>query len=392
MSFSRQISGLLAATALSFSLAFPASAEVDPKAVAAALVEQFSRQGLPLTIGSAELDGANVIAKDVAVSFPEAEPFKMDQIVLEDVTDRDGGGYTIGAITAPATTIDQEGVKVEFGGASISGLTIPAAGATDAIASMMLYESMDVKPVKVSTKGAEVFRMESATATLSKYEEGKPIEMSASIDGLWGDLSKIEDPEAQKTIAEFGYKELSGDVKMKGSWNLADGRLSITEGAYNINDVGRLNMIMELTGYTAELVKGIQDMTKSMEGQDESAKGLAMLGLLQQLNFVSMSLRFDDASITGKALDYAAKQAGQDKAAIIAQTKGVLPFALAQLKDPDFAAAVTAAVSAYLDSPKSLEIKAAPPAPMSFAILAATGSTTPEALIKQLNVTVSANQ
>ena len=133
-------------------------------------------------------------------------------------------------------------------------------------------------------------------------------------------------------------------------------------------------------------------MTKNMEGQDESAKGLAMLGLLQQLNFISMSIRFDDSSITGRALDYAAKQAGQDRAAIINQTKGVLPFALAQLKDPDFAQKVTEAASAYLDNPKSLEIKAAPPAPVPFAILAATGSTTPEALIKQLNVTVTANQ
>jgi hypothetical protein len=168
--------------------------------------------------------------------------------------------------------------------------------------------------------------------------------------------------------------------------------MTISEGLYSIDNVGKLNVLMDVTGYTPALIKGLQEMTKNMEGQDESAKGLAMLGLLQQLNFVSASIRFDDASITGKALDYAAKQAGQDRAAIINQTKGVLPFALAQLKDPDFAQKVTEAASAFLDNPKSLEVKAAPPAPVPFAILAATGSTTPEALIKQLNVTVTANQ
>ncbi len=383
---------LFSATALSFSLGAPASAEIDAKAVVDAMIAQLSKQGLPVAVGSSELDGENVVVKDISVTFPDAEPFKIAQVVLEDVSEKEGGGYYIGTIAAPESTIVEGDNKFEFGGASINGYSIPGADETDPIASLGLYESIEIEPLSVSVKDAEVFRMDGMSATMSEYVEGQAFTFDASVDGLWGDLSKIDDPEAQKTIEAFGYKEVSGDVKMKGTWNPSDGRMIISEGAYNINNVGKLNMTFDLSGYTPALVKGLQEMNKNMEGQDESAKGLAMLGLLQQLNFIGMTIRFDDASITNKIIDYAAKQAGQDRAAIINQTKGVLPFALAQLQDPDFAAKVTAAASAFIDNPRSIEIKAAPASPVPFAVLAATGSTTPEALIKQLNVTVTANQ
>jgi hypothetical protein len=392
MSTKRLSAGLLSATAFTLFLSFPAAAEIDAKAVVDAVIAQMDRQNFKLTVGSATTDGGNVIAKDVAIGFPGGEPFKIAEVTLEEVTAEDDGSFTIGSLAAPATTIDQDGVKVEFGGASIDGYTVPAVDETDPIALLGLYESMTVEPIRISHKGAEVFRMDGASATMSEYAEGQPLTFDVAFKGLWGDLSKIEDPKAQETFTAFGYKEVTGSVTMKGAWNPSDGKMTVSEGLYSIDNVGKLNVLMDVTGYTPALIKGIQEMTKSMEGQDESAKGLAMLGLLQQLNFVSMSIRFDDASITGKALDYAAKQAGQDRAAIINQTKGVLPFALAQLKDPDFAQKVTEAASAFLDNPKSLEIKAMPAAPVPFAVLAATGSTTPEALIKQLNVTVTANQ
>ena len=48
-------------------------------------------------------------------------------------------------------------------------------------------------------------------------------------------------------------------------------------------------------------------MAAQPEGADNSAQGLAMLGLMQQLTFNSASLRWDDNSLTNKAIDYIAK-------------------------------------------------------------------------------------
>ena len=369
-----------------------AHAEVDAQKVADAVMAQFAGQGLPITITSAELSGANVTAKGVKVKWPEApEAFDVGDVVLENVTE-EGSGYLIGRIAAPAIQKDEDGISLDFAGASLNNIHVAGPDEADPVKKLLMYESADVGAVKVSQGGAEVFRMEGAKATMGKYEPGQPIAFDAVISGLWGDLSKIPDPKTQEGLAAMGYSTVDGTITMNGSWNPTDGRLAITEGAYDFKDVGRLNMTVDITGYTPELIKALQDMNKNMAGQDESAKGLAMLGLIQQLNFNSMAIRFDDASLTGRILDYAAKQAGQDKAAITNQTKAMIPFMVAQLQDPEFAAKVTEATSAYLDAPKSLEIKAAPAAPVPFALLIATGSTTPQALIKQLNVTVTANQ
>jgi hypothetical protein len=381
----------LSTTALIFVLSSAAHAEVDAKKVVDAITAQFAAQGMPITVESSELSGSNIIAKGVSISLPEMAPSKIGDIVLENVTEN-GTGYLVGKISAPATNIEQGTEKFEFNGASINNVNIAGPDETDPIKQLFLYESIDVGALKVTTGGAEVFRMDSAKASMSPYTAGQPMNFDVAISGLYGDLSKIPDPQSQEVVKALGYSEINGNVTSKGSWNPADGRMSMTEGAYDFKDVGRLNMTFDISGYTPELVKGLQEMNKSMAGMDESAKGLAMLGLLQQLNFISMTVRFDDASITGRLLDYAAKSQGQDRTAMVNQSKAIIPFALAQLQDPEFAAKATEAASAYLDAPKSIEIKAAPAEPVPFALLMATGTTSPAALIKQLNVTITANQ
>jgi hypothetical protein len=113
---------------------------------------------------------------------------------------------------------------------------------------------------------------------------------------------------------------------------------------------------------------------------------------MQQLTFNTLSIRFDDSSFTGKIFDYAAKQQNKPREDLVNQVKGMVPVLAMQLQDAELAQKAAGAVSAYLDAPKNIEVKAAPPAPVSFAILAATGSMNPMALVKQLNLSVTANQ
>ena len=107
MSTLRLSAGLLSATAFTLFLVFPAAAEVDAKAVVDAVIAQMDRQNFKLTVGSATADGDNVIAKDIAIGFPGAEPFKIAEVTLEEVTAEDDGSFTIGTVAAPATTIEQ---------------------------------------------------------------------------------------------------------------------------------------------------------------------------------------------------------------------------------------------------------------------------------------------
>ena len=67
-------------------------------------------------------------------------------------------------------------------------------------------------------------------------------------------------------------------------------------------------------------------MAAQPAGADNSAQGMAMLGLMQQLTFNGASIRFDDDSLTGKVLDYVAKQQGMKPEDIANQAKAIVPF------------------------------------------------------------------
>jgi hypothetical protein len=74
------------------------------------------------------------------------------------------------------------------------------------------------------------------------------------------------------------------------------------------------------------------------------------------------------------------------------QAKAIVPFLTAQLNNPELSAEITAAVSKYLDDPQSIEVVAAPPAPVPFALIAAGAMSTPLDLPKTLGVSVIANE
>jgi hypothetical protein len=369
-----------------------AQAAVDAQKVVDAFAAKMANVGLTLTTESVELSGSNVIAKGITLSSATSgsAPMKMGDVTLENVAE-DGAGYTIGQVSTPASKIENEnGSVVEFGGASIKNMKLTAPDATDPLASIIPYEKAEMGPLKVSAKGEELFHMDGATVTMSSADAGQPMNFELSTQGIVVNLNAIAEGEQNKALYEgMGYSQISGVVTAKGSWNPTDGRMTISEESIDFKDVGRLNFTLDLSGYTSDFLKSAQDITKIA---DKGQQGMAMMGLVQKLNFHSMTLSFDDASLTGKALDYAAKASGQPREALIAQAKGMAPLFAMQLQDPEFATSVTTAVSAFLDDPKRLEIKAAPAAAIPFSALLATGMTSPPALIKQLGVTVTANQ
>src|SRR5690606_34056364 len=112
----------------------------------------------------------------------------------------------------------------------------------------------------------------------------------------------------------------------------------------------------------------------------------------QQLTFHEAEIAFTDDSLTNKVLEFVAQSQGMSASDIKNQAKAELPFALAQLNNPDFTSAATKAVSAFLDDPQVLRVTAAPAEPVPFALIMAEGMSTPQGLIKTLGVSVTANE
>ena len=172
--------------------------------------------------------------------------------------------------------------------------------------------------------------------------------------------------------------------------------MDLSQYDISVENAGTLGMTFDLGGYTPDFVKSIQEMQKKMaeqpEGGDNSAQGLAMLGLMQQLTFHAASIRLDDDSLTGKVLEYFAGQQGEKPRDMANQAKAIVPFMMAQLNNPELMQSATEAVTKYLDDPQTIEIKAAPASPVPFALVMAGAMSAPQDLTKTLGVSVTANE
>ncbi|MEP7455088.1 hypothetical protein [Phyllobacterium sp. SB3] len=387
---------LLAATS-ALVVVFAGSAfAVDGNAVAARLKAVYAEQGGVIEYSNVETNGSTIVLKETKVSTAGVkETFTAGDVTLSDVSDVSGGGFKIGSMTIPDISFSPEGDdkgKVTVEGIALEGITLPAEGATEPLAKILQYEKAEVKHIGVNAKGKDVFLADGITATISPLTETSPVAFTTNVESFKADLSDVEDPKTKEALTALGYQTLSGKIDVNGTWNVPDGRLNIEKMDFITNDAGTLGIKLDISGYTLDFIKGLQEATKNMEGKPDDAQGMAMLGLMQQLSFTGASVRFEDDSVTYKALDYVAQQQGAKRGDLINQAKAIVPMAAAQLGDAEFAQTLGTAVGAYLDDPKTIEIKAAPPKSVPFAIIAAGGMADPKSLLKTLGVTVIANQ
>lgn len=365
-------------------------------AIADRLKAAMAAQGLSIGWSAVTGDASSMVLKDVSIKpAAEQDGLEIGDVTLTGVTEKDGG-YRIEKVeTAPFST-SAEGMTLDLSPLVVTGVNIPAEGAADPLSSIMLYQSLELANLSVKVADRTAFTLEGLGAEITQPADGTPMQFTGAADRFSGDLSLVSDPQAKAVIDALGYQNVSGRIDMAGGWEPTGGRLALSQYDVIIDDAGTFGMTFDVGGYTTDFIKSMQELQKKMtaapEGGDDSARNLAMLGLMQQLTVNGASLRFDDDSLTGKVLDYLAGQQGASASDIANQAKAVVPFMLAQLNNPDLAAEVTAAVGAFLDSPMSIEIALAPAAPVPFAQLMAGAMANPVDLTRTLGVKVTANQ
>jgi len=369
----------------------------DATAVGERLKAAFAEQGVEVSWSNISGDASEMVLADTVITISGA-PAKtpLGKVTLTDITE-DGGAYTIGKVTLPNYSMTEDGATVDITGISLTGLKLPAEGDSDPIAALMLYDAADMESLTVRIGDKIPFSMNQLHFEITAPEDGQPMEFTGAAEKFTADMSMVEDAEAKKTMDALGYQTINGYFELAGSWQPTDGRLELSQYDISIDKAGTIGFTFDLGGYTPDFIKAMQKMQKDMAAQpaggDNSAQGLAMLGLMQQLTFHSASMRFDDDSLTSKALEFVAAQQGMKGADLANQAKAIVPFLMAQLNNPDLTTQVTAAVTAYLDDPQSIEVSAEPENAVPFAvIMAGAMSPSPQDLLKTLSVSVTANE
>lgn len=354
------------------------------------------KQGISVDWSNISQNGSQVVLEGVTFGAPNApsrsEP--IGNVTLDGVTE-ENGGYNIGTITFPNFAGTDQGLSYSADNITISGLTIPSETETDPIANLMLYDSAQVGSVAIRKDATDLFTMSNMRAEIDRAND-KGISFNANAERFTANLGASPDARTKAVVEAMGYQTINGNLEMEGSWTPTDGRLQLSQYDINVENAGTLGITVDIGGYTPELIKSMQEIQTQMAAQqpgaDNSAQGLAMLGLMQQITFSSMAIRFDDASLTQKVIDFVAKQQNVQPSDIVNQAKAVIPFAMAQLQNQQLADQATTAVGQFLDSPSSIEIAARPAQPVPVAQIAGTASGNPLELLRQLNVSVTANQ
>lgn len=362
------------------------------EAAAERFKEIVEEQGLTMEWDSVDVSGNGGVLSGVRIGTA-GQMVPIGNINFDGVSEVEDG-FAIEAVTMDRyhTTSGNDALTVD--GVAMTSVLLPNEASIDSYGGSVFYETADVATVSVVSDGKEIFTLTDLHTEITPSGDGTPMEFAGAAEGFTVDLTVIEDPQQAAVIKALGYETLEGYMEMDGSWNPADGQLTLGTYSMSVVNAGTLGLSFDLGGYTPQLIASLRQMQKQMTENpdgDSSQQGMAILGLMQQMIFHSAEISFADDSLTNKVLEFVGQQQGMSASDIRNQAKAVLPFVLAQLNNPEFTTMVTQAVSAFLDDPQSLTVRAEPSSPTPFAMIMAGGMTNPVDLIKTLGVTVSAN-
>ncbi|MDF1778625.1 MAG: hypothetical protein P1V13_21575 [Rhizobiaceae bacterium] len=395
-----------ARTAMGAALALMASTHLalalDAEDFAGKLIAAYSAQGTTVHYSKVTAQGDRVTIEGMAFDIPsEWEDLEVGDIVFEGVREDGSGGFKVASVTRDSFEFPFGKVRITLADLVITDLRIPGSVDMKTFDKTLFFNTATTGPLTVQFDGAEFFRLSSSRSTNVLDSSAQNYDFDLQLDGLEVDPAQLENADFAQTLTLLGYEKFRGNASIAGHWNAQTGEFSLSEAALTLDDVGRLETKFSVTGYTLDVLDGMQKMSKQVAQNAETAKNdpqadqalmLATMGLMQQLNFQNLSLRFEDASLTNKVLDFLAAQRGTTRELTVQGLKGMLPFALLRLQNPEFQQRVTSAVGAFLDSPESIEISAKPDTPLPFAAVAGSAMTAPQTLPDILNVTVTAGE
>ncbi len=399
--------GLMLATGLA-TLAFlqPASA-LEAQAFVDRLEAVYKVMGYDLEMGTATLDGDTITVDGVTVGIAgtEEEPMTFDtELTFSGVVENEDGSYYADQLTVP--DIDTDFATDPVGHVTLTGLVaegiwLPPEGQTSAEYLLQTVERIATGPLSVTRDGEEVVSYDGLDFVSEfAFDDADALESvttTFSIANIEADLSTVgeEEPEAGAVIEALGLTGIKGNVRQSGTWTMADGRLTLDESLLDFENVGALNITLDITGFTPAVLDKIYAMNSSdidpttEEGQAQQM----MMGmeLAQALSISDATVRYDDAGLVPKLLDMFAAQSGVERAAFVESIKPVVPAMVGEMGVPQLTDLVVPAANAFLDDPQSLEIAVSPSSPTSFLVLAAAASN-PASLIQALGLTIEANQ
>jgi hypothetical protein len=208
------------------------------------------------------------------------------------------------------------------------------------------------------------------TLSISKigFAKGVPVSGDLSYAGLQLSKAVMSNPQARDAFEQLGLDTVTVSLGFSYQWDLEQKRMALRNVALKIDELGALNLSADLA-----------DMTP---GDGWQTRG----------SFAHALLRYDDASLTDRAIKVFALQTNTDDTAVRQQITAMIDMRATALGDTPAIAAVADALKTFLGAPHSLTIELAPAAPVAFSTLQGARTMQPADIATLIGLKVDANK
>ncbi|GGA40070.1 hypothetical protein [Pelagibacterium lentulum] len=362
--------------------------------------------GIGIEIGASHTDGDTVTLSDFTLSIPGEAPVEIEgDLVFSGVTETGDGGYFAQTATIEDIDFADDDVAISLQNIMAQGISLPADISPDnaMLLSYTMIERASAGPLVISVledDAQDAFVIESIELWTDSAADMSALSSGFVLSGMTANLGLIPDAEAREVFEAFGVETLTSELRILGTWLPSEGVMELTEMSYDIADLGRIDITGVISGYTLELYRDMMKLNMKMAelGEDASMADLdafdnAMMEIVMNLRLDNAKIRYDDASLFMKVLDFIGKEQGIDGATFASGLKFMVPMVLTEVDNPPLVSMITSALNAFIDNPQSLEIEAAPVEPISFADLDTIEiENDPFILVDMLNIEIRANQ
>lgn len=360
--------------------------------------------GLDFDYAAATAEGDTVVLSDFTLNLPGAEPLELPgDLTFTGVVENPDGSYFAELASIADIDVEDEDEEGQFSltNIRIEGVRVPAVLDINDLESMMLYDRIQLGPANLVLGGAEIVTVELIETYMEADEDLTEFVSGFSMQGVRLDLASLdarEEGEAAEVLDFFGINTLDLDINGIAVWYPETGFMDLEDMRIDLHQLGAVTVTASVSGYTLELYREMLDIQAKMNemGQDLTEEDIAavdeaMLELFSELELHSVSLTYDDASLVGKALEFAGREQGISGADFANGIRFMVPMFLSELGNEEFSAQVSAAVNAFLDDPQTLRVRAEPTEPLRIETLAEAAEANPLSLIDLLNVQIEAN-
>ncbi|TYC63652.1 hypothetical protein FMN50_02945 [Rhodobacterales bacterium] len=345
-----------------------------------------AEQGTVESYGSVDNAGDTVTIKDLVLTD---EDDKDTKVTIATTTLKNGEVNENGRLKLQELGMQDLSLAADDGGMTLESLTVtdlllPTAEelSPDTAPVGPAYKSLTVRKVAISDEDGKIADIETIQSAIEAMDGDLPTAGNFSITGAVVDVKELDTAE-HRDLEELGYEKVSFDVSASGNWDPEAATLAIPELKVDAKDAGKLTLSLTLGGVTREVVTKINQQSQKPE---------EAMALLQNVTVDNAKIRFDDASLTGRILDQEAEKAGVETPVYVQRLTGTLPMMLGMLQNKELETQVATAVSEFLTTPGSLEITAAPGAPVPIAQIFGTAMLAPQMIPQILAVGINANQ